>query len=39
MKTTFAKTADALVLHDLLFQTFLQYKNELPPSSALQEAV
>lgn len=35
----FAKTTDAAVIHDLMIKSFMEYKNETPPSSALDETV
>ena len=37
MKIAFAKTTDAPIIHDLMIQAFMKYKNEVPPSSALEE--
>lgn len=39
MKITFAKTTDAPIIHDLMIQAFMEYENEVPPSSALEETV
>ena len=39
MRIKIAETADALLLHDLMIQAFMQYKEEVPPSSALEETV
>jgi len=34
-----ATTSDAAVIHDLMIKAFMEYKNETPPSSALDETV
>ena len=34
-----AKTTDAPIIHDLMMQAFMVYKNEIPPSSALEETI
>ncbi|MED1472689.1 GNAT family N-acetyltransferase [Bacillus salipaludis] len=34
-----AKSSDAPVIHDLMIKAFMEYKNETPPSSALEETV
>jgi len=34
-----AKTTDAPIIHDLMIQAFMVYKNETPPSSALEETI
>lgn len=39
MDIKFAQTTDARVIHDLMMQAFMEYKNEVPPSSALEETV
>lgn len=39
MKIIFAKTTDAPIIHDLMIQAFTAYKNEVPPSSALEETI
>lgn len=31
--------SDAPVIHDLMIKAFMEYKNEIPPSSALEETV
>ena len=39
LNIAFAQTTDAPVIHDLMMQAFMAYKNEVPPSSALEETV
>ena len=39
MEIQLAKTTGTLVIHDLMMQAFMEYKNEIPPSSALEETV
>lgn len=39
MKIISAKPTDAPVIHDLMMQAFMAYKNEVPPSSALDETI
>ena len=39
MKMTLAKSTDAFVIHCLMIQAFSEYKDEMPPSSALEETV
>ncbi|MFC4323012.1 hypothetical protein [Litchfieldia salsa] len=34
-----ATTSDAPVIHALMIKAFTEYKNEIPPSSALEETV
>nr|WP_106779388.1 GNAT family N-acetyltransferase [Lysinibacillus timonensis] len=34
-----AITSDAAIIHDLMMKAFMVYKNETPPSSALEETV
>jgi ribosomal protein S18 acetylase RimI-like enzyme len=34
-----AISSDAPVIHDLMIKAFMEYKNEIPPSSALEETV
>ncbi|AXF57123.1 GNAT family N-acetyltransferase [Salicibibacter kimchii] len=34
-----ATTSDAAIIHDLMMKAFMEYKNEHPPSSALDETV
>ncbi|MBB6451006.1 ribosomal protein S18 acetylase RimI-like enzyme [Geomicrobium halophilum] len=34
-----ATNSDAAVIHDLMIKAFMEYKNETPPSSALDETV
>ena len=34
-----ATTSDAPVIHELMIKAFMEYKNEIPPSSALEETV
>lgn len=35
----FAKISDSPIIHDLMLQAFMVYKNETPPSSALEETI
>lgn len=35
----FAKISDSSIIHDLMLQAFMVYKNETPPSSALEETI
>lgn len=37
MKIRFAKVSDAPLIHDLMIKAFIEYKGEIPPSSALEE--
>lgn len=39
MEIQLAKTSDAPIIHDLMLQAFMVYKNENPPSSALEETI
>lgn len=39
MIINFAISSDAPVIHDLMIKAFMEYKNETPPSSALEETV
>ena len=39
MEIKFATTSDAAIIHDVMIQAFMVYKNETPPSSALKETV
>ncbi|MEK5040556.1 GNAT family N-acetyltransferase [Sporosarcina sp. FSL K6-3457] len=39
MEIKFATTSDAAIIHDLMLQAFMVYKNETPPSSALEETI
>jgi hypothetical protein len=39
MEIKFAEISDALIIHDLMFKAFMEYKDEVPPSSALEETV
>ncbi|WP_257350700.1 GNAT family N-acetyltransferase [Pseudalkalibacillus decolorationis] len=39
MKVNFAEVSDALLIHDLMIKAFMEYKDEVPPSSALEETV
>lgn len=39
MKVKFAKESDASIIHELMIKAFLEYKDEVPPSSALEETV
>ncbi|UOE56103.1 GNAT family N-acetyltransferase [Bacillus sp. CMF12] len=34
-----AISSDAPVIHDLMIKAFMEYKNDIPPSSALEETV
>lgn len=37
MKIRFAKISDAPLIHDLMIKAFTEYKDAIPPSSALEE--
>lgn len=39
MEIKFATVSDAPIIHDLMLQAFMVYKNETPPSSALGETI
>ncbi|MDM5331551.1 GNAT family N-acetyltransferase [Neobacillus sp. CF12] len=39
MEIRFAKVSDAPLIHDLMMNAFMIYKDEAPPSSALEETV
>ncbi|MBI1628795.1 GNAT family N-acetyltransferase [Bacillus safensis] len=39
MEIKFANLSDTLVIHDLMIKAFMEYKDEVPPSSALKETV
>ena len=39
MKFKIAEPKDAWLIHELMIQAFSEYKNEVPPSSALDETV
>ncbi|WP_153733346.1 GNAT family N-acetyltransferase [Sporosarcina obsidiansis] len=39
MKIKLATANDAPIIHDVMIKAFLEYKNEIPPSSALEETV
>lgn len=39
MDIRFAEHSDAPIIHDLMIRAFSEYKNEIPPSSALEETV
>lgn len=39
MKIKCANISDAPIIHDLMIQAFMEYKNEVPPSSALDETI
>lgn len=39
MKFKFAEASDAPTIHDLMIKAFMEYKNEIPPSSALEETI
>ncbi|WP_306301580.1 GNAT family N-acetyltransferase [Heyndrickxia acidiproducens] len=39
LKIKFAELSDAKLIHDLMIKAFMGYKEEIPPSSALEESV
>ena len=39
MKIRLAEASDAAIIHDLMIKAFMEYKDEIPPSSALEETV
>ncbi|MBD8006894.1 GNAT family N-acetyltransferase [Bacillus norwichensis] len=39
MKVKIANVSDAPLIHDLMIQAFMEYRDENPPSSALEETV
>jgi ribosomal protein S18 acetylase RimI-like enzyme len=39
MKIKFAEISDAPLIHDLMIKAFTEYKDEVPPSSALEETI
>lgn len=39
MKISHAKITDAPVIHNLMIRAFMAYKDEIPPSSALEETI
>ncbi|QRY35695.1 GNAT family N-acetyltransferase [Bacillus sp. PDNC022] len=39
MEIKFANLSDTSVIHDLMINAFIEYKDEMPPSSALKETV
>jgi hypothetical protein len=39
MKIKFAEVSDAPLIHDLMIRAIMEYKDEVPPSSALDETV
>lgn len=39
MEIKCANIADASIIHDVMIQAFMEYKNEVPPSSALDETI
>ncbi|WP_416150850.1 GNAT family N-acetyltransferase [Salipaludibacillus sp. HK11] len=39
MKIIFAEVSDAPIIHQLMVQAFNEYKNKVPPTSALNETV
>ena len=39
MKIILAEASDAPLIHNLMIKAFIEYKNEIPPSSALEETV
>ncbi|MCP1096658.1 GNAT family N-acetyltransferase [Peribacillus castrilensis] len=39
MEIKFAEVSDASIIHDLMIKAFMEYKDEVPPSSALEETV
>ena len=39
MRIKFAEVSDAPLIYDLMIKAFIEYKDEVPPSSALEETV
>lgn len=39
MEIKFTEKSDATLIHDLMIKAFMEYRNEVPPSSALEETV
>lgn len=39
MKIIFAEVSDAPIVHQLMIEAFTEYKNKIPPTSALNETV
>lgn len=39
MKIKFANVADAPIIHEVMMKAFSEYKDEVPPSSALEETI
>lgn len=39
MNIILAKASDAPIIHDLMIKAFMEYKDEVPPSSALEETI
>jgi len=39
LEIKFAEVSDASIIHDLMIKAFMEYKDEVPPSSALEETV
>ncbi|MFA8437397.1 GNAT family N-acetyltransferase [Pueribacillus sp. YX66] len=39
MEIKFAEVSDASMIHDIMIKAFMEYKDEVPPSSALEETV
>jgi len=39
LEVKLAKVSDAPIIHDLIIKAFIEYKDEVPPSSALEETV
>ena len=39
MEIKLAEVSDAPIIHDLMIKAFMEYKDEVPPSSALEETV
>jgi hypothetical protein len=39
LEVKFAEVLDAPIIHDLMIKAFMEYKDEVPPSSAMEETV
>jgi ribosomal protein S18 acetylase RimI-like enzyme len=39
LEIKFAEVSDAPLIHDLMIKAFMEYKDEVPPSSALDETI
>ncbi|WP_193747788.1 hypothetical protein [Neobacillus niacini] len=39
MEVKFAEVSDALIIHDIMIKAFMEYKDEVPTSSSLEETV